>query len=294
MSSSPNHPASPPPARLLGAQRLAALRKECNLTMDKVGPACGKASLSSVWRIESGQVKPRQATLQAMLSLYGVHDPHQRQYVSSLMAGLREPAWYDDPDVPLALATSWDLEQRAAELRTYHLKYIPPLLQTEEYADALCERMSHAHQPIREVANGLLSNRQALLDRPDAPLYWALIDEGVLLRSIGGLQVQLHQLNALIEHAKRPNVIVQVISLRDAPFVPDTESFTVCRFSDRTSPDVAAAHVFATDRLTPTHEMAAESYRIEFVHAAARASEPGRDTLDVLHHHRDMLARTLN
>jgi Domain of unknown function (DUF5753) len=43
------------------------------------------------------------------------------------------------------------------------------------------------------------AGRQALLTRPDVPKLWAVIDESVLHRPIGGRQVMLTQIEHVLE-----------------------------------------------------------------------------------------------
>jgi hypothetical protein len=53
--------------------------------------------------------------------------------------------------------------------------------------------------------------RQAVLDRPDAPHLWCVLDEGVLHRAIGGGKVMRSQLYRLAEVAEHPKTTIQVI-----------------------------------------------------------------------------------
>ena len=50
-----------------------------------------------------------------------------------------------------------------------------------------------------------------MLDRPDAPQLWCVLDEGVLHRPIGGSKVTRSQLYRLAEVAEHPKTTIQVI-----------------------------------------------------------------------------------
>jgi hypothetical protein len=53
--------------------------------------------------------------------------------------------------------------------------------------------------------------RQAVLGRDKPPTFWAVLDEGVLRRPVGGPHVMREQLNRLAEAARRPNIVIQII-----------------------------------------------------------------------------------
>jgi len=69
--------------------------------------------------------------------------------------------------------------------------------------------------------------RQIILDKDKPPTVWAVLDEGVLRRPVGGPHVMREQLNRLADAARRPNIVIQVIAagagahegLRGAGFV---------------------------------------------------------------------------
>ncbi|MEV1176841.1 helix-turn-helix transcriptional regulator [Nonomuraea sp. NPDC049784] len=280
-------------AQHMAAQRLACLRKKRQLSI-RMAAAETEIAPSTVDRIEQGRVTPRASTIEALLTVYGVHDPFQRAYVLELAAGRREPAWYDQPHVPLPLAASWHLEDGAEELRTYHVQFIPPLLQTEDYARAVCA-VASTHRsrtcPL-EFGVGLLHQRRQILERARPPAYWAIIDESALMRNLGGPTVQSRVLDALIQDVKSERITLQ-IALMDRPiYLPCTGPFTVYRFAQPDRADVVASHSFAVDRLLGETEEV-EPHLVAFSAAASYATKPGRDTLDVLFRHRNALAHRL-
>jgi hypothetical protein len=112
------------------------------------------------------------------------------------------------------------------------------LLQTEDYAKAI---ISHGWSPMaaqsvqRQVA--LRMRRQALLGRPDPPKLWAVIDESVLHRPVGGRRVMLDEVEHLMELTKRPNITLQVVPYRSSGYAAEG-SFTALRFAEPELPDV--------------------------------------------------------
>jgi Domain of unknown function (DUF5753) len=111
-------------------------------------------------------------------------------------------------------------------------------MQTEDYAKAIATRgwSTSASQSVqRRVA--VRMRRQALLARPDAPKLWAVIDESVLHRPIGGRRVMQDQIEHVLELSKRPNITLQVVPYPRSGY--DAEgSFSMLRFAEPELPDV--------------------------------------------------------
>ena len=113
------------------------------------------------------------------------------------------PAWFRD----------WvEIEREATALRWFEPLLIPGLLQTEEYARAVLAA-AHPASPEAEVERLVSArmDRQAILDAAEPPLLWVILDEGVLTRPVGGPAVMRAQLDRLIEAARRPRIVLQVV-----------------------------------------------------------------------------------
>ncbi|MFC7100195.1 DUF5753 domain-containing protein [Nonomuraea rubra] len=219
--------------------------------------------------------------------------PPIREYVLSLARGEREAAWYDAQSVPVWLATGYALEGRATVIRTYHNQFVPPLLQTEEYARAAITVAGPATlgQQTVEEALALVLARQEAVPRDNGVVLWAVIDESVLTRSIVGQHVQLRQLDVLIEHAKRPNVSLHVVPMEDPAYVPRTGPFTLWRFTEAFEPDIACAHGIESDALI-TEAGAVEAFHQAFTKLSVTTTTRD-ETFELLNYHRERLSRSL-
>lgn len=124
------------------------------------------------------------------------------QHLSKGMKNRAYPGWFQP----------WrDLEARAATLRWFELVYVPGLLQTEDYARAaLRTRVKATDDEIAEMVVARL-DRQAILTGDNPPMLWVILDEGVLRRPVGSAEIIRDQINHLIEAAKLPNIVIQVI-----------------------------------------------------------------------------------
>ena len=104
-----------------------------------------------------------------------------------------------------------DIEAQATVLRWYEPLVVPGLLQTEDYARAILSVRPDGNLADLDEQVAARLARQSVLDRPNAPQLWCVLDEGVLRRAIGGPKVMRSQLYRLAEAAEYPKTTIQVI-----------------------------------------------------------------------------------
>ena len=104
-----------------------------------------------------------------------------------------------------------DIESEATILRWYEPLVVPGLLQTEDYARAILSARPDGNLSDLDDQVAVRLARQAVLDQPDAPQLWCVLDEAVLHRAIGGPKVMRSQLYHLAEAAEHPKTTIQVI-----------------------------------------------------------------------------------
>jgi hypothetical protein len=76
-----------------------------------------------------------------------------------------------------------------------------------------------------------------VLTRQNGPRLWAVVDESVLHRPIGGRTVLRGQIEHLLEMTKRPNVTVQVVPYELSGYAAEG-AFTMLRFAEPELPDL--------------------------------------------------------
>jgi hypothetical protein len=104
-----------------------------------------------------------------------------------------------------------DFEARAETVEHYAGQIVPGLLQTEDYVRAYFQYDDDATEDEIEQRVAARIGRQERL-RSDAPPYlWAVLDEAVLRRPVGGPGVMRKQLAALLPLVDRPRTKVQVL-----------------------------------------------------------------------------------
>jgi transcriptional regulator with XRE-family HTH domain len=101
-----------------------------------------------------------------------------------------------------------ELEATATTIQTYEVQTVPGLLQTIDYARAVLSA-GRAENVEERVAARM--ERQSILSRPTPPLLWAVLDEAVLRRPVGGSTVMRAQLKQLAELASSRRIVIQVL-----------------------------------------------------------------------------------
>ncbi|WP_210570252.1 helix-turn-helix transcriptional regulator [Streptomyces sp. GESEQ-4] len=261
---------------LVGVQ-LAGFREDAGLAQDQAARALG-FSPAKLSRIEAGKGRrpPAESDVRALLELYGTDD-YEASVLLKLLHRAGEPGWwqrYDKRLMPEWFDRLVGLQEAAAAIRTFEIQYVPGLLQTPEYTRAVVRR-GLPTAPAAEVRRRveLRTRRTELLLRADAPQLWAVIDESVLLRVLGSVDVMREQLAHLVEMAQRSNVTVQIVPLdvtnASAPAIP----ITYLRFGGLDLPDVVyLEHIKSANFLEDQDET--EEYRLALDRLADEALTP--------------------
>jgi hypothetical protein len=224
---------------LLGAQ-LRRLREGRGISREDAGWEI-RASGSKISRMELGRVSFKERDVADLLTLYGVTDEQEREALFSLTRQANSPGWwhrYGD------ILPSWfqpylGLEAAASLIRTYEVQFVPGLLQTPEYARAVI-LLGHAGASSEEIDRRveLRQARQRILAKPDPRQLWAVIDEAVLRRPVGGPDVMRAQIEWLLEASKSPNIRLQIIPFQAGGHAAAGGSFAILRFPEPELPDV--------------------------------------------------------
>ncbi len=129
-----------------------------------------------------------------------------------LFAHLRESMNSDVHAFPRWFREFVEHEREATSIREFNALALPGLLQTEDYARALI-RVGRPRDSDDEVELHVTSrlDRQLILDRRKPPMLWAVVDEAVLHRPVGGPVVFGAQLAHMAKVARNPGVVLQVM-----------------------------------------------------------------------------------
>ena len=224
---------------LLGAQ-LRRLREAKRITLEDAGRVI-RASHSKISRLETGRVGFKDRDISDLLTFYGVNNEAERTALRSLAQRANAPGWWHDySDVlPAWFEAYVGLEEVATQVRAYEVQFVPGLLQSEDYARAVT-LLGHSDELPRDIERRvrLRMARQAVLDKPDPPNVWAVVDEAVLRRPAGSPAVMHGQLKHLLDMAQRPNITIQVMPFQEGGHSAAGGPFSILRFAEPDLPDV--------------------------------------------------------
>ncbi|MGW3102505.1 helix-turn-helix domain-containing protein [Streptomyces sp. NPDC001100] len=215
--------------RQLGAD-LRRLREAKGLTLEEAGTSVGisKATLS---RYETKEGTVKWPAVDALCREYGASDA-ERLALVELAKGAKIQGWWRslaDP-IPESMNLMLTLEDEVVREDHYACMYVPGLLQTRAYAEAV-HRASEVQCPEREVQHmvDIRMKRQELLDRDEPPRIWCVIDEAALRRQVGGRGVMREQLGHLLALTERPHVTIQVLPFSKGAHAAAVGSFAILR-----------------------------------------------------------------
>lgn len=233
-------PDSGPTARriLLGAL-LKRLREEAGVARSDAAYEI-RGSDSKMSRVEAGKVSFKERDVDDLLTFYGVAKGADRDRVLEMARDSNKRGWWQryNEVIPSWFEDYVGLEASASRIQTYELLFVPGLLQIPEYARAVVSAgRPNATDPNVEQRLKVRLNRQRILRRPDAPTFWAVIDQSVLQRPVGGKDVLTAQLDHLIELAAQPSVVLQILPWELSGYAAE-HAFTMLRFAEPELPDL--------------------------------------------------------
>jgi hypothetical protein len=260
-------------ARVLG-NYLRALRENCSMSPLSAGQHI-RAHASKISRMETAHVSLKPRDVDDLLALYGVDDKERTEIVRMVERSARPDWWQSYGEVvPDWLQQLIGLERDAHVIRTYETQFVPGLLQTPAYAQAVVisgHRLAPSEEVDQRVA--LRLERQRRMNEPGAPVLWALIDEGVLHRPVGGPQVMRDQLVYLLEALRQPGVRLQIASYEASAAATPGAAVTYLRFAQGFLPDVVyLEHMTSAVYLDRLEDL--DKYRAALDELSALAATP--------------------
>ncbi|MFJ6988540.1 MULTISPECIES: helix-turn-helix domain-containing protein [unclassified Streptomyces] len=129
------------------------------------------------------------------------------------------PAWFQQVA---------ELQERAAEMYVFEMNVIPGLLQARAYARAVLGTLDHADLEERTAVR---LARQRIFEKPEPPMFWAVLSESVLQQKTGGAEVMRDQLSHLASFEGNPWINIQVLPFSAGAHAGLQGSFDLYRFA---------------------------------------------------------------
>lgn len=189
-------------------------------------------------------------------------------------AGASQQSWRIPYDLPSQYSTYIGFEREARTVLNFECSFVPGLLQTEDYARAAIRRGMPDGKPedIQARVEARIERQERLTG--DEPLsLWAIIDEAVLRREVGGVDVMRAQLDHIRKMAELPVVTLQVIPFNAGAHPGMSGEFVILRFEEPVGADVVYIESMAGDLFLETPADVTR-YTMMFEHLRALALSP--------------------
>jgi hypothetical protein len=182
-------------------------------------------STSKLSRLENAEGKPRLRDVRDLIRHYGKEGTPQADRLERWVKAAEVPGWWADfsDDVlqdRLRLDTHLAYEADAAIARVYTLPFVPALLQTDAYTEAVYRDMERRPEDqIGELLDILRGRKEALKRREglDPLELVAVTHECTLRQTVGSPEIMRDQLDELLVRSHEDNVSLYVFPFSAKP-----------------------------------------------------------------------------
>jgi transcriptional regulator with XRE-family HTH domain len=213
---------------------IVRLRRESGLTQEQVA-ADLEWSPSKLIRVEGGRSSITKVDLDALLAKYGVTSESTRERLQLLNRGARERGWWDKyrDDVAPTYLSFVGFEAGAAFVREYESAFVPGLLQTADYAEAVTVNSVDAVR-VAAIVGLRLQRQSELAQRDPRPRQYYVVDEAVIRRHVGiakSPDIMPAQLRQIADNAEQDDLVtVRVIPFEAGAHRGLSGPFTLLEF----------------------------------------------------------------
>ena len=213
---------------------LVRLRRESGLTQEQVA-ATLEWSPSKLIRVEGGRSSITKVDVDALLTKYGVTSESTRERLQLLNRGARERGWWDKyrDDVSPTYLNYVGFEAGAAFVRQFESGFLPGLLQTAEYAEAVTVNSVDAVR-VAAIVGLRLQRQSELAQRDPRPRQYYVVDEAVIRRHVGIAKdpaIMPNQLREIADNAEQDDLVtVRVIPFEAGAHRGLSGPFTLLEF----------------------------------------------------------------
>ncbi|MFG1964771.1 helix-turn-helix domain-containing protein [Nonomuraea sp. NPDC049028] len=257
------------------AAELRSQREKLGMSQEAVAERMGWAE-SKLYRIENDKSRVLVRDVRRMLGLYETEQA-QADAIIELARVAGEPDWWHQYSgaIPEWFQVYVALETSASHVLGYDSELVPGIMQTERYARAIM-MTAPGRGPDEEIEDQLKVrvSRQARLTGTNPLNLWAVLNESVIRRKVGGPDVMREQVERLVEIAQLRTVTLQVLPFEVGEHSAMHGSFTILQFPPAHDPD----KVYLEQQIGGiyTQKMQeVERYRLLFDDLRARALGPG-------------------
>lgn len=274
--------ASPTVRRWELARSLRQLREEAGLRIEDVADRL-ECSSSKVSRLETAARGASLRDVRDLCDLYGV-GVERRNHLLRIAREAKQQGWwqaYDEVASWGETGTFLGLEEAATAIRQYQTILVPGAAQVAGYTRALVRRLAPgiSSEAIEQFVESR-AQRKRILDRQPRTDYWAILDEAVLKRQVGGPEVLKDQLGHLADLMEDERLTLQIVPFEAGAHAGMNGSFTMLQFAEGTMGDVVLVES-RSGQLFLNRPAELLSYREAVDHLRAVAASPESSLLRV-------------
>jgi transcriptional regulator with XRE-family HTH domain len=224
------------------AAALRQLREDSGKNLNQVADDL-MISTSKLSRLENAQGKPQPRDIKDAIQYYGIEGTPMAGNLRRWVASAQRQGWWTDFDDQvlgnplggLGLDAHLGYEADAKVERIYTLPFVPALLQTSEYAEAIFRDMEHrSKDEISQLLDVRTRRKQGLISREGLePLELvAVTHESALHQMVGSPQILRDQLDVLVEGSRAGNVSLYVLPYDAGPVSTMTCMYAYFEYQD--------------------------------------------------------------
>jgi hypothetical protein len=231
-----------PQSQMIGRQlghQLLKLRRSAGFTSRDDPVFRGVASASTLIRVESGKGPITFKCVAALLNLYRA-DSETSTRLLAMVRELDTPGLSEEFGslvIPDWFGLFAGLEETASRIRSYDTEFMPGLLQSEDYARAVCASEESLSSEVVERRVGFRMLRQATVLDGSRDITM-ILSEAALHRQVGSPKVLTEQVRRVAELASSGTVVVRVLPFHVGAY-PRRGEYVLFDFDDAADPAVA-------------------------------------------------------
>jgi transcriptional regulator with XRE-family HTH domain len=221
--------------RQLG-KKLKRLREEAGRTHEDVAES-GRASTTTMWRVETGKVAVRDGLVWELGDYYNL--PHETtRALVQFAAGTRGKDYSEVEGMPEWLGLYRGLEAGASQIRTYHPELVIGFVQTADYARTIIRAGNPKilEDAIEQRVNFRMERQQTVLEGSPARQLHVILGAGALSMVIGSPSIMAAQVEHLRELQARGLVTVKILPWTAGAHPATDGAFTILDFDDPDDP----------------------------------------------------------
>ncbi|MDQ0943183.1 helix-turn-helix transcriptional regulator [Streptomyces sp. V1I1] len=188
------------------------LRARKGMTLEEAGRLVG-VSKATVSRYETQEGPVKWPIVDALCREYDASEA-ERKAVVALAKDAKQQGWWSSfaESIPETMNLLLTLEDEAVREDHFNCLYVPGLLQTRSYTEAVqhASEMRLLPEEIERLVD-IRMKRQEILTRAKPLHLWAILDESVIRRVVGSRDVMREQLTHLLQANESPDITLQVL-----------------------------------------------------------------------------------